>query len=187
VLLTLGITKKKKANSRTPLRFIHRLIKSRGNEIQDLIDDQGESQAASKTKSKGAVQKAPGEKANRPEVTILDSEISIDESPVKAKKKRSKPSAEEAKKEMEGLKKQVKEAKTKVRLSAFCLLICHLTQRLHNRINQKRADEADLNKSATSAPHKLSESVLSRLLPPSVSMKICFLCLETLLSRHKHV
>ncbi|KAM6492775.1 hypothetical protein JOM56_012499 [Amanita muscaria] len=98
----------------------------------DLIDDQGEPQAASKTKSKGAAQKAPGEKANRPEVNILDSEISIDESPVKAKKKRSKPSAEEAKKEMEGLKKQVKEAKTK-----------------------KRADEADLNKSATSAPHKL--------------------------------
>ncbi|KAM6493585.1 hypothetical protein JOM56_011719 [Amanita muscaria] len=98
----------------------------------DLIDDQGEPQAASKTKSKGAAQKAPGEKANQPEVNILDSEISIDESPVKAKKKRSKPSAEEAKKEMEGLKKQVKEAKTK-----------------------KRADEADLNKSATSAPHKL--------------------------------
>ncbi|KAM6503125.1 hypothetical protein JOM56_000068 [Amanita muscaria] len=111
----------------------------------------GEPQAASKTKSKGAAQKAPGEKANRPEVNILDSEISIDESPVKAKKKRSKPSAEEAKKEMEGLKKQVKEAKTK-----------------------KRADEADLNKSATSAPHKLLESVLSRLLPPSVSMKFCF-------------
>ena len=51
------------------------------------------------------------------------------------------------------------------------MLICHLTQRLHN---QKHADEADLNKSATSAPHKLLESVLSRLLPPSVSMKFCF-------------